>query len=175
MPIAFADGACNRQDVIVVEARTFYLLNTDGWSEKQRHEACRAALTAISGEAHKYECDIPFSSSPRWPVDVLRAASCLRDASRKRNRDPAYVQTGVLANDDPTRWNAFVTFAPWALDASVWTRDYENLAALSDEADSIALELTTDQHQVIAAVVGSERLLTKSENDQRRRETKKRP
>jgi len=107
-----------------------------------------------------------------WPADVVRAAAYLRDASRKRPRDPAYGQTGVLTNDDPARWTAFVTFAPWALDASVWTMKHEHLVSLTDEAESMALELTSDQHDAIAAVVGRSRLLTKAENDQRRRAAK---
>jgi hypothetical protein len=75
----------------------------------------------------------------------------------------------VLANDDPARWSAFVTLAPWALDASVWTRRHAHLVSLADEADSMALELTSEQHDAIAAVVGRSRLLTKAEHDQRRR------
>jgi hypothetical protein len=154
----------------VTDARTLYLLDTDGWSDQQCRDACRVALAAVSADADRYECDIPFS--PEWPADVVRAASYLRDASRKRPRDPAYVQTGVLTNDDPARWTAFVTFAPWALDASVWTKKHEHLVSLTDEAESMALELTSDQHDAIAAVVGRSRLLTKAENDQRRRAAK---
>jgi hypothetical protein len=160
-------SALHRQDARVTDARTLYLLNTDGWSDQQRRDACRAVLAVVAGDADRYECDIPFS--PVWPADVVRAASALRDASRQRPRDPAYVQTGVLANDDPARWTAFVTFAPWALDASVWTQKHEHLVSLADEAESMALELTSDQHDEIAAILGRGRLLTKAENDQRRR------
>lgn len=153
-------------------SRTLYLVDTDGWSLQERRDACRAALAAVAADAHRYECDIPFS--PEWPVDVVRAASYLRDASRKRSRDPAYVQTGVLANDDPARWIAFVTLVPWALDASVWTQEHDHLVAVSDEAESMALELTSDQHDTISAILGPGRLLTAAENDQCRRAGKQR-
>jgi hypothetical protein len=46
------------------------------------------------------------------------------------------------------------------------------MVCLADEAQSIALELTSDQHDSIAAAIGRSRLLTKAENDQRPRAAK---
>jgi hypothetical protein len=93
------------------------------------------------------------------PVDVVQAAEHLQSVSRKRRRDPNYGQTGVLRREAETTWRAFVTFAPWALDATVWAADHDDVASLADCSHSIVLRLTDAQRAVLKVALGPERLV----------------
>ena len=147
--------------------RKWFLVDTDGMADDQRGDVCRAVLGAVSSDVDSYQCDIPFS--PEWPADVLRAAVHLRDADGDHPHDGSYILTGVFRNDDPVRWQSFVTFAPWTYTAGAWVDgEPEQRVSVSDEATSIALWLTEDQQAAISELVGADRLLTEDQNRLRR-------
>lgn len=157
----------------MTSARECFLVDTDGLSDDQRGDMCRAVLKAVASDADFYQCDIPFS--PDWPVAVVRAAAYLRDADGKHPHDGSYILTRAFPNDDPIRWNAFVALAPWSYTAGAWKQgEQQERVGVSDEAQSIALWLTEEECQLVAAIVGPDRLLTQDEN-RRRRRAKRRP
>jgi hypothetical protein len=83
--------------------------------------------------------------------------------------DPDYAQTGALRNVDAGAWAAFVTFAPYAYDASVWDPDGRRIASLSDEGTGIVALLTSPQREAVAAIVGPRRLVPLKEWNARHR------
>ena len=65
-----------------------------------------------------------------------------------------------MCSDATTRpWDAFVTFAPWAFDATVWSAEHEDVASLSDGSDSIVLRLIDAHRAALVAALGAERLV----------------
>jgi hypothetical protein len=83
--------------------------------------------------------------------------------------NPDYAQTGVLRNAGADAWDAFVTFAPYACDATVWDIDGRRIAELSDEGTAIVVLLTSPQREAVAAIVGPRRLVPLKEWNARRR------
>lgn len=57
--------------------------------------------------------------------------------------------TGVLQADDAAVWDAFVTFAPHALDGSVWTSTGDGRPSIgfSDEGASISVRVDPQQER----------------------------
>jgi hypothetical protein len=148
--------------------RVRYVLDADGMTEAERLAACRASLNLLAEEAATFEVDIPWSRASDWPADVREAAEHLQHVSRRPRKDPDYGQTGVLGTEDEVTWLAFVTFAPWAFDATVWSTDHIDLACLADESESIVLRLTDSQRTALENATGKGRLAPVSERKVRR-------
>jgi len=66
----------------------------------------------------------------------------------------AYAQTGVLqrGEGDDSTWAAFVTFAAYALDTTVWDEHGRDLVPLADVGTSAVFRLTAGQADPVAAV-----------------------
>ncbi len=139
--------------------RVRYIFDVDGLTEVELLAACRTALNLIAEEAATFECDIPWSRASDWPADVLEAAEHLQHVSRKPHKDPDYGQTGVLRAEDEVTWLAFVTFAPWAYDATVWSAEQIDVASLSDESEGIVLRLTESQRTALENATAKGRLV----------------
>ena len=161
MPLTLA--AQVRQDERVEEQRVRYILDTDGLTEAERWAVCRAALNLVAEEAATFEADIPWSRASDWPADVQEAAEHLQRVSRTPRKEPDYGQTGVLGTEDKVTWLAFVTFAPWAFDAAVWSADHIDVASLADESESVVLRLTESQRTALEDATGKGRLAPESE------------
>lgn len=104
--------------------------------------ALRACLGGVEDEVTQYECDLP---DRELDGEAREARAMLLAAARRPRTDlPA---TGVLKADDAALWDAFVTFAPHALDGSVWTRtgDGSPCVSFSDEGTSISVRVDPQQ------------------------------
>ncbi|GAA1508014.1 hypothetical protein [Kribbella lupini] len=132
-----------------------FVVDTDGSDEVA---VCRLILRTVAADVHQYETDIPVAD-PDWPADVAAAAEALRAVGRT---DHGYTMSGTIRT--PDLWPAFVTFAPYAYDATVWNAS-QDIVSLSDEAQSIVVRLTPAQH----ALLGSLRLIPEREWRRRRR------
>ena len=99
--------------------------------------AVRNAIGSVRGMAVEVECDVPLSQSASWPADVRAAAEVLCERSvSTRGRSSQYRQTGMLSAASEETWRAFVTFAPYAFDASVFGSSGRPVIHLADEGQS---------------------------------------
>lgn len=151
-----------------------YVVDNDGWSRDEVVSVCRSVLTALRRRAAEFECDIPgdpdnSSDTGDWPDDVRAAARVLRSLPKARIQRGGYGQTGVVKDASDEVWGAFVTFAPWAFDATVWAADARTLVHLADEGTALVVELEPIEREVIAGIVGSDRLVPLREWRRRRR------
>jgi hypothetical protein len=115
--------------------------------------SCRLVLQTVEADASQYETDIP-ADSDEWPAEVVAAAKVLREVAARTGRvegDNLYAQTGIVEAASDAVWSAFVTFAPWAYDATVWNLAGDDIVSLADEGHSILVRLTPDQYAAIAA------------------------
>jgi hypothetical protein len=137
-----------------------------GWSHTDMAAACRLILSTLRGNAAEYETDIPVTSAD-WPPDVSAAAEVLRDVASRNGRveEGGYAQTGLVEIGSQETWSAFVAFAPWAYDATVWDGNGRSIVSLADEGQSITaqLELGLSQYGSIAGALGRERLVPAKE------------
>jgi hypothetical protein len=103
----------------------------------------------------------------RLGVNRPRDYLCYNPATRKSDEVLFTFAALDATATDPShsQTNAF-SITGWKGDAR------KNMVCLADEAQSIAVELTSDQHDSIAAAIGRSRLLTNAENDPRRRALK---
>jgi hypothetical protein len=120
---------------------------------------CRLILRTVAADVHHYETDIPIAD-PDWPAEVTAAAEALRAVGRTDRH--GYTMSGTIRTTD--LWPAFVTFAPYAYDATVWNASHDDIVSLSDEAQSIVVRLSPEQH----ALLGSLRLVPEREWRRRR-------
>ena len=150
------------------KSRDAFLVDTEVMGHEQRESACRVALRAVGADAVCFESDIPGGSRrAEWTSEHHAAVNELLWAGRTivgrhRLERSGYAQTGILPVGDTALWEAFVTVAPHAFDASVWaTRDtdQEPIVQISDESQSIFVRLTPAQHAEVIAVIGSEGLV----------------
>ncbi|MEV6413307.1 hypothetical protein [Kribbella sp. NPDC051718] len=142
-----------------MKGRQRYVVDGDGWDDAEIVEACRLVLGAVQATATEYETDIPIDDAD-WPVEVAVAAEVLRGVA-KRVEKGGYAQTGIRRGGDEI-WSAFVTFAPWAYDATVWG-DAGELVSLADEGQSIAVRLDGAQVEAVGRVIGAARLVPEKE------------
>jgi hypothetical protein len=145
----------------VKDGRVEYMLLSDGLDFARRGVAVHGALTLVAAEMGRAETDIPWSMCSDWPPEVVEAASrlCERFVPDSKRNDH-YMQTGVQSTSDSEVRDDFITVAPHAYDATFWRRDYGEVASLSDEGTSCAIWLTDDQRNVLADVVGAERVVS---------------
>jgi hypothetical protein len=144
----------------VKDGRVEYLLLSEGLDAARRGVAVHQALTLVAAEMGRAETDIPWSMRNDWPPEVVVAASRLCDRFvPDSKRDDHYMQTGVRSTSDPGVRDDFISVAPHAYDATFWRRDYAEVASLSDEGTSCAIWLTDDQRNILADVVGADRVV----------------
>lgn len=142
-----------------METTEAFILDSDGWDHAEVVEACRLILRTVEVTAGRCETDIPGDCDD-WPPDVVSAAQVLRQiASRTGRVEKRYAQTGVIEVARDEVWSAFVTFAPWAYDATVWNRDGEDIVSLADESRSAFVRLTPEHYRAVAAELGQPSLI----------------
>ena len=134
-----------------------HIVDTDGADEIA---VCRLILRTVAADVHQYETDVPVAD-PDWPAEVAAAADALRAVGRTDRH--GYTMSGTIRTTD--LWPAFVTFAPYAYDATVWNASHHDIVSLSDEARSIVVRLTPAQHALLASL----RLIPEREWRRRRR------
>lgn len=143
-----------------MKQRTRYVLDRTGWDDPTLLEAVARALTIVREGATSAETDMPWSEFANWPHEVQEAATRLRDRHiRVDQRHQDYLQTGVVDPLDDQDRDDFLTFAPHALDATIWGDD-GLLAELADEGTSLVIALTDLQAQTLASAFGPGHLMT---------------
>ena len=141
-------------------SRIEYVLDHDGWDEARRLAATRRALMLVAADATDAETDIPWHLHKNWPQSVAEAAERLRDRFvREDKRTDDYMQTGVEPLADEVARGDFLTFVPYAYDATIWA-DGQVLASLADEGTSLVVALTAEQLDALAGAVGVGRVVT---------------
>jgi len=139
--------------------RDEFVVDTSKLAHDREVDVCRFALELVAKDAATFETDIPLSKATDWPVSVNRAAERLaRHALGFRGKNALYKTTGVVSASDSEDWNALVSFAPYAFDATVWAVDGE-LASLADEGTSLVMHLSSDQRGKLEAFEGAMRVV----------------
>ncbi|MEV4266967.1 hypothetical protein [Kribbella sp. NPDC049584] len=136
---------------------------SDGSTHADAARTVRLTLRTVQGSVDRYETDIPVASAD-WPPDVISAAEVLRGVAARTGRVErgGYAQTGIVAYADDQVWSAFMEFAPWAYDATVWNSAGDDIVSLSDEAQSIVIRVNHPQYDTIAAALGNASLRSTS-------------
>jgi hypothetical protein len=135
-------------------------------SEDGAAAALRACLRFVGPQVSRFECDIPFEDAETADV-AQAAATLLRVAERSGATPPA---TGVLTVGDPEVWAAFVTFAPYALDGSVWPSEGAGpIVSFADQGSSIVVLLDHEQARTLADQIAPSRLIPLAEHRAHRR------
>lgn len=148
-------------DTATVETIEAFILDSDGWGHADVVEACRLILRTVEVSAKRCETDIP-ADCENWPPDVVSAAEVLRRKASRTGRVEGrydYAQTGVIEVARDEVWSAFVTFAPWAYDATVWNPAGDDIVSLADEGQSAFVRLTPEHYGAIAAELGQASLI----------------
>lgn len=146
-----------RQSVVVTERAIEFVVDPGGGADGAA--VLRACLSFVADRARRAECDVP-DEPDRPPAVAAAAATLLRVARHPHRRPPA---TGVIELADPLVREAFVAFAPHALDGSVWDRDGGLLVTFADEAGSIVVRLDDESATRLAAHVSPAALVPVSE------------
>jgi hypothetical protein len=132
-----------------------------------RDGALRSCLRCVEAAVAEFECDLPVSQSD--PPEVQQSAAVLLRVARRANSPmPA---TGVLSAGDPAVWEAFVVFAPYALDGSVWTvgGDGRPAVSFSDVGTAVSVRLDADQHRRLLDVLPTNAVLVPGAEWRKRR------
>jgi hypothetical protein len=111
---------------------------------------CRPAIRSVKEGVTQYECDLPdrdLDAEAREARAVLLAVA--------RRADAALPATGILKAGDAAVWDAFVTFAPHALDGCVWTMTGDGRPAIgfSDEGTSISVRVDPQQERRLRSLL----------------------
>ena len=160
----------SRRHHVLVAERTSYVVDTAALPEHQRTDACRLVLDVTAVDIASFETDIPWGAADEWPDIVRRAAdllSSLREPSR--GEDASYRRTGEVPRHDEQAWQAFLTFSPYAYDASAWSADSHQIAQLADAAESIVIALTPEQLDAVTHSLGRDVVVPLKEWRRRRR------
>jgi hypothetical protein len=145
----------------VRDGRVEYLLLSDGLGAARRGVVVDQALNLVAAEMGRAEMDIPWSMRKNWPPKAVQAASRLCDRFvPDSKRDEHYMQTGVQSTSDPGVRDDFIRVAPHAYDATFWRRGYAGVASLRDEGTFCAIWLTDAQRNMLAEVVGADRVVS---------------
>jgi hypothetical protein len=124
-----------------------FVVDTSGVSLGSEVDVCRFALRLVAEDAKTFEADIPLSRATDWPTSVRKAAERLsRHATGSRDEGEYYKKTGVVSASDHEDWEAFVCFAPYAFDATVWGAD-RRLVDLADEGTSLVVHLSSVERE----------------------------
>lgn len=145
--------------------QVWFVVDTWGLPRETEVGVCRTALRLFTNRAQEFESDLPMSKEADWPPAVRSAADrLLTHSRRRRGENDIYRQTGIVSAKDEDDWDAFVTFAPYAFDASVWGADDPiPLVQLSDEGTSLAVQLEPHQRIDLANCVGQDRVIPLSQ------------
>jgi hypothetical protein len=91
-------------------------------------------------------------------AEVAQAASTLRGVARWPHRHPP--ATGVLKAGNSLVWDAFVAFAPYALDGSLWIHgDGRPVVSFADQGTSVVVRIDADQAQRLSASIAPAQLV----------------
>jgi hypothetical protein len=146
-----------------VERRTEYVLDSTGWDDATLHAAAAQALSLLRPVATKAQTDIPWTRPEHWPPDVLEAAERLRDRHVSQDaRHKNYMCTDEVDLVDEQDRDDFLTFAPHALDATIWGPEGE-LAEVSDRGWSLVVSLTASEAEALGRTLEPGRLMTLEE------------
>jgi hypothetical protein len=134
-----------------VPERQSYVLDTAQLTADEQVAACRLVLTVVATDVASFETDIPWASASEWPNDVNRAARHLSSLKPPgRGESDLYRRSGELQRGDDRAWSSFVTFAPFAYDATAWASDSREIVRLADAATTIVVTLTSEQVTLVA-------------------------
>jgi hypothetical protein len=147
VPIALARWQASGHPSRMSIGLTDYVVDWSATGSGNGAEALRVCFRSVASEVSQYECDLPT-----WGLDTeaLQAAAVLLGVARKTHLSlPA---TGILKPGDAAVWDAFVIFAPHALDGSVWTAtgDGRPTVDFADEATAISVRLDAEQRERLA-------------------------
>lgn len=138
----------------------------DPTSDDDGGAVLRACLRLVAAQVSRFECDIPFEDVDAADVGQA-AATLLRVAQRSGSTPPA---TGVLSVGDPEVWEAFVAFAPYALDGSVWSSEVAGpIVSFADRGTSIVVLLDHEEARTLADEIAPSRLIPMHEHRSHRR------
>ena len=157
---SFGQSSRSGRHNVSVKERTRFVLDTRLLDEGDRAAACRCVLTAVAEDITTFETDIPWSAASEWPTDVSQAAellSALKEPSS--GEDQLYRRTGEVPRTNEDAWAAFITFAPFAYDASTWGRESQQITALADAGESVVAALTPEQAASVASAIGAKTLV----------------
>ena len=152
--------------VLMEGDRREYALNTDGLPEAEQHRLCGILLEIVASDAGLVETDIPLR--PEWPAEVRAAADRLLALPSSTLR-MSYGQTGVIDLAVHPVWDDFVTVAPRAFDATVWSPLRGALVSLADESQSLVATLTDQQRATLGRKVPPGRIEREVRKGLRRR------
>lgn len=144
----------------------------DGLARDVEVDACRLGLQLLRHRASTFGCDIPFGEEAAWPPEVRVAAHRLaRHSKGRRGGNDGYKMIWRVSTVDTDDWDAFVTFAPYAFDASVWADDCTYVADLADEGTS----LEPSEAAALSQFIGSDRVIPMSQWKTVRRRRRREP
>lgn len=124
--------------------RRAFGIETTGLGRDTELAVTRAVLEHFAEQVWRFECDIPWTQVDGWPHEVREAAAILASHSQhKRSKDEGYAQTGILDLESGV-WEAFVAFAPFAYDATVWLQSGGDIG-ISDEAVGGPVVIVSDE------------------------------
>jgi len=143
--------------------RTEYVLDHTGWDQVSRRAATNEAIKLVANTASVAFTDIPWDQQGQWPAEVVAAAARLRDRFVPEvERAATYMQTGFQGLDDEPVRRDFVTFMPYAYDASLLVGE-EDLLNAADEGTSLVVSLTDGERDALGRIVGAGRVVTLQE------------
>jgi len=87
----------------------------------------------------------------------------LLEAGRSARSTGVLPATGLLRVGDPEVWEAFVQFAPKALDGTVWDKHGVDIVSFADQGRVLYGRLTPEQRQLLADRVGVEQVRSSPE------------
>lgn len=143
--------------------RAEYVLFGKGEDEATRLAATGQALAFVAPDATDSQTDIPWHLRDSWPPAIAHAAPRLRAHFVREDKwADDYMRTDIVPLADDVVRSDFVTFAPYAYDATIWAGG-EVLATLADEGTSLIVALTDEQRDVLEADGGLGHVVTLTE------------
>ncbi len=137
----------------------WYTLEPCGQDAEADHAVLRAVLSVLRPWAEQLQTDLPLAARGDWPAKVADAADHLLAVSRRQRGDSAdYATTGWLPAEDDAIWQAYVTFAPYALDSDVFSEQVRGFIEVNDDATSVALRLDAEQQARVVSALGGRHL-----------------
>jgi hypothetical protein len=128
-----------------------YVVDTRHLSRDDQIAVCRAVLRLVAPVVVRFQCDVPWSQELDWPPEVRHAAALL--APRGSN----YETSGWIDDVTQARWEAYVTFAPYAYSSDAWGPGMRSLADVNDVGTSLVVRVPPDQvHQLKRSVHGAD-------------------